>query len=633
MAKARVGAGLLAGCLLLWAGTSSAWAAPTVAQMLSFRPKQEGITYTIPTQAEQDACKVELVKAGRGSGWLLRDANGKALRRFFDTNGDNKIDIWSYYLNGVEVYREIDSNFNEKADQYRWLNTAGMKWGVDVNEDGKIDRWKAISAEEASQEILQAVMTRDYARLQALMLTDAEMKALELPAAEANRIRELQKQAPAKFQSTVAKVSATGSTARWLHLETQAPQCTPSDTSGMSSDLHRHAKAAILYEANSKAEWLQTGEMIQVGLAWRIVDAPVAGQPVDAADNTLASTDGAPAKVVDPAMQPLLDKLRDLDKNPPTAQGPGANPAVVSYNLQRADLLEQIAAKDKPEERDGWTRQLADSLDSAAQSSGAKDKTAFDRLAKLARDTVQKKPGSALAAYLTYREIRAEYSSKIIDEKPAFEMIQAEWLAKLAKFVSDYPKAEDTPDALLQLGMMSEMDDKKVGEAKKWYEQLLKNFSDHALAAKVKGAIARLEIEGKVLELSGPILGGPGMFTMSHLRNKVVVVYYWASWNQQCISDFAKLKLLLSTYGSKGVELVCVNLDNKAEEATAFLRSNPALGIQLFREGGLDSPLAVQYGIMALPNLFLVGKDGKVVSNKVQVNSLEDEVKKLVDAK
>ncbi len=254
-------------------------------------------------------------------------------------------------------------------------------------------------------------------------------------------------------------------------------------------------------------------------------------------------------------------------------------------------------------------------------------------MSKLARDRAKQKPGSALAAYLTYREIRSEYARKLLEEKPQFDKIQAEWLARLSKFVSDYPKAEDTPDALLQLGMMSEMDDKKTTEAKKWYEQLLKNFPEHGLAAKVNGAIRRLDSEGKVLELSGPVLGGAGMFTISQLRNKVVVVYYWASWNQQCTSDFAKLKLLLSTYGSKGVELVCVNLDNKAEEATAFLRSNPALGIQLFREGGLDSPLAVQYGVMALPNLFLVGKDGKVVSRTVQVNGLEDEVKKLVDAK
>jgi hypothetical protein len=41
--------------------------------------------------------------------------------------------------------------------------------------------------------------------------------------------------------------------------------------------------------------------------------------------------------------------------------------------------------------------------------------------------------------------------------------------------------------------------------------------------------------------------------------------------------------------------------------------------------------LAVQYGVMVLPNLFLVGPNGKVVSHTVQMSGLDDEIKKLMD--
>jgi hypothetical protein len=34
---------------------------------------------------------------------------------------------------------------------------------------------------------------------------------------------------------------------------------------------------------------------------------------------------------------------------------------------------------------------------------------------------------------------------------------------------------------------------------------------------------------------------------------------------------------------------------------------------------------------MVLPNLFLVGKDGKVISRGVQIGGLEDEIKKLMN--
>src|SRR5579884_1721873 len=183
---------LLTGSLLLGGRLVSARAEDErVVKILAYRPKQEGVNYTTPTAEEQKSCTVEVVKGRtKGSGWLLKDKDGNALRRFFDTNGDNHIDVWSYYKDGVEVYCEIDSTFTAgRPDQYRWLNSGGMKWGVDEDRDGRIDSWKAISPEEVSQEILQALVTHDYRRLQALMISDKEMQALELPAAEVTRIQ------------------------------------------------------------------------------------------------------------------------------------------------------------------------------------------------------------------------------------------------------------------------------------------------------------------------------------------------------------------------------------------------------------------------------------------------------------
>ena len=66
---------------------------------------------------------------------MVKNGAGQMLRIFVDTNADNTVDQWSYYKDGVEVYRDIDSNHNGKADQCRWLNTAGTRWGIDKNED------------------------------------------------------------------------------------------------------------------------------------------------------------------------------------------------------------------------------------------------------------------------------------------------------------------------------------------------------------------------------------------------------------------------------------------------------------------------------------------------------------------
>jgi tetratricopeptide (TPR) repeat protein len=637
MAKARMRTGLLTGCLVLFGTATTAQAAPTVAQMLSFRPRQEGIEYTTPAPEEQARCKVELVKAGRASGWLLKDEKGEALRRYMDTNGDNKIDVWSYYHKGAEVYREIDSNFNDKVDQYRWLTSAGSKWGLDPQEDGKVKTWKVISPEEVSQEVFAAVLKRDPARIQALLLTEAEIKMLELPAAEANRIRESIRRVPARFQETLAKLSGQTDKARWDHVELAPPQCLPVDSTGMKQDLVRYVGAIVFYSTGEEgkgpveAKGLLLGEMIQVGSAWRIIDAPVPGSPIREQPGA-ASSEGI---VMNKELEGHYAKLGALDKNPP---GPESPPAQLrQWNLDRATVLEQMIAlvgkldpgQVKPEDRDNWTRQVADCLAAAAQNSPEGDKTAYDRLVALKDRIIKEQPETSLAAYVGYTEIMTDYNVRIVDKKSDGVLVQKELLERLSKFVQDHPRADNAPDALEQLGMISEL----MGEdaqAKKWYETFVKTYPTHPKAAKMNGARERLDLKGKDLVLAGPTLTG-SPFDVRTLKNKIVVVYYWASWNQQSADDLAKLKTLQGTYASKGLEVICVNLDSTAEEAKRFLAGKLAPTTHLFEPGGLSSKLGEQYGILVLPTMFLVGKDGKVISAAEQMTTIESSIKKVVN--
>ena len=610
--------------LLCWGGAVPAWAAPTPAQILSFKPHQAGVDCTTPTAEQLKACKVDLIKGKRGSGWLLSDAAGP-IRRFFDTDNDNKIDTWSYYKDGVEVYREIDTNHNSKPDQFRWLNGAGMKWGVDRDEDGHIDSWKAISPEEVSQELLQAIVTHDYARLQALLLTEAEIKALALPPAEAQRLRASLREAPTKFGAVLSKLKGINK-ATWLHLETAVPQCRPAEAGTAGIDVVHHVRGTVLYENGGQNDFLQTGEMIQVGAAWRLVGGPAPGASVD----QVPVSAGAPGTTVtsNPRLQKLVEELAELDKTPPTATGaPGPNAAVAQYNLKRADLLEKVIAESRGGERDSWVRQAADSLSTAVQNSGG-DAAAAGRLVRLEKQAVAAAPGGPVAAYVVYRRLQADYSAKLLKQGADYNKVQQEWLANLTQFITTYPKAEDAPDALLQLGMVSEFLSKEA-ESRKWYIQLSSQFADKPQGIKARGAVRRLDCVGKEFELVGPLLGG-GAYDIARARGKAVAVYYWASWNQQSVGDFARLKLLLDTCGSKGFELVCVNLDGSAAEAAAYLKRSPAPGTHLHQAGSLESKLATDYGIMVLPHLFLIGKDGKVVSRTVQMGNLEEEVNKLL---
>src|SRR5690348_4731085 len=101
--------------------------APTPTDALKLTPIQQLVDFTTPAKEEIAQCTIAPEKENGMTCWVVRNPQGTILRRFADTNNDNVVDQWCYYLNGVEVYRDIDSNFNGKADQYRWFNTAGTR--------------------------------------------------------------------------------------------------------------------------------------------------------------------------------------------------------------------------------------------------------------------------------------------------------------------------------------------------------------------------------------------------------------------------------------------------------------------------------------------------------------------------
>ena len=632
MAKSAALSGLLAGCIVL-AGSVHVWAqAPSVDTMLDarFAPKNKDVSISTPAPADFKGCTVKAIPGNRAgsTGWELSDAKNQPIRRYFGGKGaKGGVDTWCYFKDGVEVYREIDTRSTGSPDQFRWLNAGGLKWGMDRTGNGKIDSWRIISAEEVGFEAFKAIAANDYARLQALFITAEEIQALKLPAKEGTRLTGLQKQAPKKFADLV-KALPNLAFATFERVETAVPSCVPGESIGAESDLIKFASRAVFYSAEGakkevKHDWLHTGELIQVGFAWRLVDVP---GTEDSSPNPVTPV----ANNGDPRVNEVLERIGKLDTDGVTL-APGT-PKYKAYMDARIVLVRDIiglttAAK----EREGWYKQLFDNLSGLAQGG---DATALKTLAGLSDQVATQMPRSSLAAYGAYRDMWSRYSLAIGTgtAQADVEKIQKGWVDQLTKFVQTYPDAEDTtPDALHQLAMHHEFfgDDKL---AKGYYELAHSKFATHYLAEKCKGAARRLDLPGKKLELTAPELQTAKPFDIVSIKDKVVVVYYWATSCEQCVGDFARLNKIIDTHPGK-VELVCVNLDDTEAQAVAYLKTTVVKGTHLFQAppmntGGMNSALALQYGINGLPTAFLIGRDGRVVTRSMQMSDLETELKK-----
>jgi len=101
-------------------------AQPTVEYALGLKPRHT-VDYDIPDAAAAKQATLSMEKTDGMTAWVVRSADGTLLRRFADTNGDRVVDHWSYYRDGLEVYRDIDADHNAKPDQARWLAAAGSR--------------------------------------------------------------------------------------------------------------------------------------------------------------------------------------------------------------------------------------------------------------------------------------------------------------------------------------------------------------------------------------------------------------------------------------------------------------------------------------------------------------------------
>jgi cytochrome oxidase Cu insertion factor (SCO1/SenC/PrrC family) len=628
MATNRITMRLLAGGLLTAAlgGTAAAQTKPE--QVLGRQPTQPNVQVSTPaTPAEVGACRVEVREWGtngagvKPKGVVLTDGSGRKLRQFIDTAGGNKPNIFSYYVDGVEAYREVDSNGNGKPDSFRWLGVNGGKQGLDKNEDGVIDQWVGLSAEELTQELFAAIQGNDKARYQALLLTDDDLKALKLPQEEEAKLRKKLDQAAGRLAKANADLKLGGK-AKWMHAELNPPHTTPRDALGTADDLVRHKNVAVLVDAGDgkTMTYFSTGELVQVGKVWRVVDGPSLGTPVDGDDATTSP-------VVPDAIREIVDLIGKVK--------PPAGPAdTARYHLERAALLEKCVVGTQGAQQMPWLKQMIDAYAAGVESAPDQDK-AFARFTAW-KDQILQGGAAETKAYAVFRYNNAEYAVRRKDAGTDNKKVMAAegWRKdSLEKFVKDFPESADAPEAVMQLAVAAEFGAKDPeAMAKGWYEKLMKDYTGHPHAAKAAGAIRRLGCEGKPFELSGETLDGRP-FSEKQLAGKPAVVLYWASWGSQSVDELKALAKLEKDLGGK-VQVLTISLDDDGgkADAAAAVKAAGAGGYHLHAGGGLDrSPLATAYGVHMIPQLFLIDKDGKVANRNAQPGpALKDDVEKLV---
>lgn len=115
-------------------------------------------------------------------------------------------------------------------------------------------------------------------------------------------------------------------------------------------------------------------------------------------------------------------------------------------------------------------------------------------------------------------------------------------------------------------------------------------------------------------------------------KGKVYVVEFWATWCGPCKEEMPNVRRVYEAYHDKGFEVVAVSLDSEKDKQKLldYCRANNLPWPQFFDGKGWKNEFAVKYSINAIPAMFLLDQDGKVVTTEARGEKLETEVKRLL---
>jgi thiol-disulfide isomerase/thioredoxin len=112
---------------------------------------------------------------------------------------------------------------------------------------------------------------------------------------------------------------------------------------------------------------------------------------------------------------------------------------------------------------------------------------------------------------------------------------------------------------------------------------------------------------------------------------KVVLVDFWASWCAPCKQSFPVLDKLQNTYGSKGLVVIGVGVDEKADAYQAFA-SKMKTSFPLIHDASHQA--AAAYKPTTMPSSYLVDRKGVIryVHTGFKVGKSEEEYTKQIEA-
>ncbi|MBV8255539.1 MAG: AhpC/TSA family protein [Chitinophaga sp.] len=118
--------------------------------------------------------------------------------------------------------------------------------------------------------------------------------------------------------------------------------------------------------------------------------------------------------------------------------------------------------------------------------------------------------------------------------------------------------------------------------------------------------------------------------SLEDFKGKYVLVDFWASWCKPCRESLPALVNVYNKYKDKGFTILSVSLDDKKEKWAQAIAEEKLTWPQVSDLKGGASPIATEYGVMAIPATFLVDPNGKIIALGATGERLDQKLAELI---
>jgi peroxiredoxin len=217
---------------------------------------------------------------------------------------------------------------------------------------------------------------------------------------------------------------------------------------------------------------------------------------------------------------------------------------------------------------------------------------------------------------------------------------EADFTNELGQFDELVQKHKDeSSDALAQVlerkAKLYQSAFKDQAKADEVLAQIAKQFPDSkgAKAAQEEAEMRKQQAEAEKIQATlvkgnkfpdfdvQDLFGKP--LSIANYKGKVVLLDFWATWCGPCVGELPNVLKTYEKHHDQGFDIIGISLDQDEARLKSFIEQRKMPWQQYFDGKGWGNKLALKYGIISIPQTYLLDGTGTIIGRDLRGEELE----------